>query len=259
MEKNQTGRKEGPKVTDRYHADPTIHEANYSESIAGAGMKFIIELDGVVFDTDRAHYDLYCAVVDEIGWSRLDGATYRRLTRTKGLDANLLPAAKPAKIKEFHRLFAERLEADLVIAAFCLHEDCRDTLERLAKAGACLAVSLGQNTTARQNRLSSTGLSNFFLQLVALEGDPRRRPAQLRALGGAEKRTVAVASTDAVVRVAREAELFTVGVASGICSVARLHQAGADIVYREIAELADSISEGGRDLVAAGLLPAPLS
>jgi len=52
--------------------------------------------------------------------------------------------------------------------------------------------------------------------------------------------------------------VVSVGVSVGPCSLARLHQAGASVVYKALHELSASIRDGAADLVQAGLLPRSL-
>ena len=62
-------------------------------------MQWIIEFDGIVIDVIPVHYQAHRQTAEAVGWSWLDMETFRRLTRTKGEEANLLPGAKPIKIK----------------------------------------------------------------------------------------------------------------------------------------------------------------
>ena len=61
-----------------------------------------------------------------------------------------------------------------------------------------------------------------------------------------------------LIRSADSAELFTVGVACGNCTAARLHRAGARVVYKETDELVFSLRSGARDLIDADMLPLPM-
>ena len=90
---------------------------------------------------------------------------------------------------------------------------------------------------------------------LALSGCQSVSDYDVRVLAEADDRVVVVATSDVLVRSADAADLFTVGVSSGACSVKRLQQAGARVVYRELAELAASLKGGGGDLVRAGMLP----
>jgi phosphoglycolate phosphatase-like HAD superfamily hydrolase len=108
---------------------------------------------------------------------------------------------------------------------------------------------------ARQKFLVRHGLARFFKQFEKLDPDPRRRPAELKLLAKARPRTVVVGTSDVLVRSAGSAELVTVGISTGSCTGLRRHQAGASIVYKELAELGQSLQTGARDLVQAGLLP----
>jgi phosphoglycolate phosphatase-like HAD superfamily hydrolase len=106
--------------------------------------------------------------------------------------------------------------------------------------------------------LGRCGLARFFTGVNALDLDPRRRPAQLKSLAGSDAVTIVVGSTDVMLRSASAAELFLVGISSGPCIAARLHQAGATVVYLTLGILLDSLCFGATDLIRAGLRPLPL-
>ncbi len=222
------------------------------------GVRIIIEFDGPVFDPAPVHYAAHQAAATDVGWSRLDQATFWRLMRTKGKQADFLPGAKPAKITEYDRRFAEHMESDALIAACGPQPEVRETLAQLARIASCSLMTAGSNVDGRRVALEKHGLAGFAERLEGVESDPRRRPAQLRRLGEGDPRTLVAAATDSLIRSAVEAELFAIGIASGGCSVARLHQAGANVVYKELHELATSLRSGAADLIGAGLLPPSL-
>ena len=223
------------------------------------GVRIIIEFDGPIIDIRRVYYQAHRDIATEVGWSRLDEPTFWRLTRTKGQDAQLLPGAGPIKLKHYFARFRERLEDDDLVSQYSPHNGVETVLAGLAREGSCSLVTLGANLDARRRVLDHVNLSVFFTQIRKLDPDPRRRPAELKILTADYARTVVVASTDALIRAAGAAELFTVGITSGPCAAPRLYQAGADVVYARIDQLAASLASGAPDLIRAGLLPPPVS
>lgn len=221
-------------------------------------MRLIIEFDGPVFDPTPVCFAAHQAAAAEVGWSQLDQATFWRLLRTKGRQADLLPGAKPVKIAEYQKRFDDHLESDALVASYQPQPDIRQTLAELTRGASCCLITLGSNVAGRRTVLEKHGLEGFFARFERLEADPRRRPAELRRLCEADPRSLVVAASDALIRSAGEAETLSVGIAAGSCSVARLHQAGAGVVYKALSELSASIREGAVDLVQAGLLPRSL-
>lgn len=211
-----------------------------------------------MFDPAAVYYAAHQAAAADIGWSRLDQVTFWRLLRTKGRQADLLPGAKPVKIAEYQKRFDDHLESDALIASYQPQPDIRDTLQLLARGGVCCLISLGSNLAGRRTALEKYGLAGLFVRFDGMEADPRRRPAELRRLCESDPRTLVVAASDALIRSAGEAGTISVGIAAGSSSVARLHQAGASVVYKALHELAASIHGGAADLVQAGLLPRSL-
>jgi len=222
------------------------------------GVRFIIEFDGPVFDPSSVYYAAHQAAAAAVGWSKLDQATFWRLLRTKGRQADLLPGAKPVKIADYEKRFDAHFESDALLASYPPQGDIRDSLLQLARFGACSLITLGSNLAARRIVLEKQGLAALFTRFDRLDADPRRRPAELRKLCEAEPRSLVVAASDSLIRSVGGAGLVSVGVAAGPCSVARLHQAGASVVYKALHELSTSIHNGAADLVQAGLLPRSL-
>lgn len=220
-------------------------------------MKFIVEFEGVVVDPGPTYFEVHREVAAEVGWSHLDQPTFWRLTRTKGREANLLPGARPVKVKDYFRRVEHRIEADDVVERLNPQPRIDELLERLGRHGACCLITLGSNFDARRRLLEHANLWRHFEGVASLNADPRLRSGELRALLDGDPRTVVVAATDSVIRAAGQAELFSVGLAGGACAMPRLHQAGADVVYQHLSGLVDSLSTGGQDLVRAGLLPLP--
>ena len=221
-------------------------------------MRFIIEFDGPVFDPSSVYYAAHQAAAAAVGWSHLDQATFWRLLRTKGRQADLLPGAKPVKIAEYEKRFDAHLESDSLVASYQPQPDIRDTLAQLTRGGSCCLITLGSNVAGRRTVLEIHGLAGLFARFDGMEADPRRRPAELRRLCEADARSLVVAASDSLIRSAGEAGVVSVGIAAGPCSMARLHQAGASVVYKALHELSASIRDGAADLVQAGLLPRSL-
>ncbi len=221
-------------------------------------MRFIFEFDGPVFDSSAVYYAAHQAAAADVGWSRLDQATFWRLLRTKGRQADVLPGAKPVKIAEYQKRFDHHLETDALVSYYRPQPDLHETLGQLARGGSCCLLTLGLNLAGRRAVLEKHGLANRFASFECLEADPRRRPAELRRLCAGDPRALVVAASDALIRCAGEAGLLTVGIPVGPCSAARLHQAGAGVVYKALHELSASIRDGAADLVQAGLLPRSL-
>ncbi len=245
-------------------------------------MRLIVEMDGVVFDIEAAWFSAHELATQAVGWSRLDRATFWRLIRTKGRDANVLPAAKPVKIREYWDCFDRALETEGIIAKCALHEQIREVLiswigrdrsfsrDRTAYSSAdqrkrpdaeevsLECVTLGTNVRARRKLVEVLGFGQVSDRVRGVNPDPKRRQSELRALAAPDPRTILIASSDVLVRSGENAEVFCVGISSGSCTASRLHQAGARVVYGELSELADSLAGGGHDLVQHGLLPRSL-
>ncbi|UCE58918.1 MAG: HAD family hydrolase [Phycisphaerales bacterium] len=218
-------------------------------------MTFLIELDGVILDLRPVQYRVYRGVAASVGWSRLDEATFWRLTRTRGRQADLLPGARPAKVEAFFTAFDEHMEKDDAVESLEPHPEIRQQLKILLKQGRCRLLSLGSNIPARQRLLDRLSLGDDFGHIRRLAHDPRQRPNDLRTLADGDPRTIVVAAADSIIRAAGQAELLAVGISSGSVAGARLHRAGADLVFTDLSGLTSSLQSGAGDLVRAGLLP----
>ena len=221
-------------------------------------MRFIIEIDGPVFDIVPVYHAAHCAVADELGWSHLDLDRFQRALRNDGANANVLPAAKPAKLAAYAARFPELLETDVSVASHQAQAGIENDLQRLVDYGSCIGLTLGFNLEARLRLLSRSGLTPRFSEVHKLNLDPRRRGGELKLLANGDQRTVVVAASDDLVRAAGGADQFVVGVVQGACSKSRLFQAGAAVVYRNFQDFADSATSGAADMIEVGLLPPSL-
>jgi phosphoglycolate phosphatase-like HAD superfamily hydrolase len=223
-------------------------------------MNFIIDCDGPIIDVRPVHYRAFREVVAELGWSCLDEATYWRLVRAKGREANLLPGAKPGKHAQLHEQFARVVESPEIVGAGEPHRGRKmnETIQALARHGRCAAITIGVNVETRRELLDRHRIGPLLERIERLNEDPRRRPAELTALSQGDRHTIVAAASDAIIRAAREANLFALGISTGPCSAARLHQAGADVVYDALDALPASLAKGAPDLIAAGLPPKSL-
>ncbi len=219
-------------------------------------MRVIIELEGAIFDIREAFHRAHVDATREVGWSSLDERTFWRLLRKEGREANMLPGARPIKTKQYLENFAANCENDTIIGAFQVEPKVPPALRSVSQMGTVCGVTLGSNVEARSQLVQTAGLADRIERAECLATDPRRRPAELRILAGSEPRTVVVvAASDAIARAAGAAELFTVGISCGTCIAARLHQAGADLVYGSLADFAEALDGGAPELVRRGLLP----
>lgn len=218
-------------------------------------MRFIIELDGLVLDLVPTSHARHCAVAGELGWSSLDLATFRRITRKDGQRANILPGAKANKVAAYHSRYAEQIETDAAVAAHPPQPDMEAVLAALGRHGVCSGITLGANLSARRRWVEQQGFGTKLVEIQALDADPRRRPGALKILAEGDKRAIVIASGEGVLRAAGSAELFALGIDTGLVSKKRLFQAGAAVVYSGFCDLIDSLQKGCPDLVQAGLLP----
>jgi phosphoglycolate phosphatase-like HAD superfamily hydrolase len=222
-------------------------------------VRFIIELDGLVLDIVPSSYAVHRSVAEELGWSSLEPATFRRITRKDGRRANILPGAKPGKVEAYYARYAEQIETDAAIMAHPPQPDIETVLAALGRYGACSGITLGANLVARRGWVEQHGLGTHMVEVQVLDTDPRRRPGALKVLAEGDKRAIVIASGEGVLRAAGGAELFAVGMDTGLVSKKRLFQAGAAVVYGGFSDLIDSLQVGFPDLVQAGLLPLPMT
>lgn len=218
-------------------------------------MRFLIELDGPVLDIAPVMYAAHRIATAEVGWSTLDQATFWRLTRTGGSEANLLPGARPAKTSAYAARFAEVVEQDEVIATATAQPGVADDLRGLASLGPLVGLTLGSNLEARRQVLHRTGLKHSWQRIEVLSADPRRRPAELLVLAESDPSAIVLSASDALLRSGDAAGVFGVGLSCGSCTAARLHRAGARLVFQGLTQFLNELRAGGPELVRHGLRP----
>ena len=222
-------------------------------------MRFVIEWDGVVFDLVAGWHRAHELAAESVGWSKLDRATFWRLMRTKGFQADFLPGARPQKFKDYTAVFERLRESDEIVSLFGIQSNVSPAFQTLKREGPCIGVTSGSNSDARRRLIEREKWTPLFSEFQSLNRDPRIRPVELKALANRDPRTVAVGASDAFIRSADAAELFAVGVSLGPVTPSRLQQAGARLVFPTLIELAEAASKGASRLVEAGLAPERLS
>ncbi len=221
-------------------------------------MLILLEVDGALLDVAPLRYRAYRETANAVGWSVLVQADYWRLVRTKSREAPILPGAPPSKIKDFHARCEVHVEAESIVNCAVVQPWADASLRVLRTHATLVFFTLGSNAAVRRAKLESFKLLLPRESVECLDPDPRRRPAQIKELSGSERRSLLVASTDSAIRAAGEAGIFSVGLSCGSCAMPRLHAAGADVVFKDLPGLLDTLEHGGEELVRAGLMPRPL-
>jgi len=227
--------------------------------VSGATKVLIfLEWDGVLTDVIAGYHRAHQSAAAKVGWSALDAVRFRAALRKQGMEAQVLPGAPPLKVKQYREAFTAALESNEVVSATTPLESVPIALRAMTRHAALVWVSLGTNAPARQEVIQRSTIAALFKSGTAIDPDPRKRPAQLRTIAGGEKRVVVAAASEPLIRAAGSAEMIAAGLTTGPTSSARLQQAGADVVYGKLDELAATLNRGAPDLVQAGLLPLPL-
>jgi phosphoglycolate phosphatase-like HAD superfamily hydrolase len=208
-----------------------------------------------LLDLEPAQWHAYQEVCSELNLPKLDRKSFWMAVRRGAQDGELIRGAKLAQQIEFRRRFDEIVETDECVFLAEPIADVDFALSRLRDLGECVLVSKAPNRTARQKLLDSHDLAIHFTQMKALTTQPGLRVDQLQAIAEGDPRTVVAASDDNLILSTERAGLFSAGIASGASVPARLTRAGARCVFADLGELAGSMSRGGAELVAAGLLP----
>ncbi len=216
-------------------------------------LKFLIECDGVLLDSQPAFWEGYCSICAEMGLPKSAPDAYWRAVRRGDPDGELIQGAKPFKLRDYRQRFDEWIETDQAIAAMESHKCAAEAMSRLKDFGECVLVNLGTNREARQAKLDQEGLSIHFSRMKALSPDRGYRVDQLRALCENDPQTVVVAASEALVLIADEAGLFCVGLSCGGCTKARLRRIGARILFADLEALVACVVSGGDELREAGL------
>ena len=217
-------------------------------------MRLVIEFDGVIADVRAAYVRAHREAAEAVGWPAVEAGAFWRMIRKGGPEAVVLRGARPVKLKEYRRAFAERLHSADVVRDLRPHDGALEAVDRLAKLARIYLVTLSANSDTHRQLAADWGLTKIG-RLEGLDSDPRRRPGELKVLARDEPRAVVVAGDAPLIRSATEAGLIAVGMLGGAAIEARLHQAGASIVFPNLTEVGDDLASGSKKLVAAGLLP----
>lgn len=219
-------------------------------------MQIIIELDGPVIDVEPVYWAAYSRAAGELGLARKHRPDFWRLVRRGAGAGEMLAGARPRHVQRFCESFAALLEDDESWSDAVAQAGVADELRGLRAGQHVLTlVTLGRNAGARQQRLDAHDLAVHFTRMARLAIEPYKRTAQLKELTENHTRVLVAAACEPLVKCANEAGLTAVDVSNGPCSARRLTQAGAALTFGGLNELSEEIARGGRNLLAAGLLP----
>lgn len=218
-------------------------------------MQTILELDGLVFDIGDALHKAHATAVAELGWSKLDPATFRRLLRTKGPAADFLRGAPHKKAEAYAERFSELARSAEILGTAPLRDGLGDALRRLRREGAVIGVTAGEALGSWRPALEGARWGGDFSELLPLSTDPRRRPVELKALAAGDRRTLVVAATEVLCRSSDAAGCVCAGIPVADATGPRLQRAGADLIVGGLEELAEMVGRGASELVRAGLPP----
>lgn len=218
-------------------------------------MQTILELDGLVFDITQALYQAHATAAGELGWSKLDPATFRRLLRTKGAAADFLRGAPNKKAEAYAERFAELARSGEILGSAPVRDGLGDALRRLRREGAVIGVTASEALDQWRASFEAAPFAGDFSEFLPLAPDPRRRPVELKALAAGDRRTVVAAATEVLCRSADAAGCLCVGIPLADATGPRLQRAGADLIVGGLDELAEMVGKGAPELVRAGLPP----
>jgi len=212
----------------------------------------LIELDGVLLDVRPRYQRLYKEIVGELGLAAISPDDYWRMVRMGEPVARILKTAKPRQVAAYERAWAERIEQDGLIEHDEPFENTIGNLRALRNIGARHLITMRANKEAANAAMSRDDLYSYFDRMRALSPVLGARVDQMNELLGEDRKRVVIAASDVVLRSARQADAFTVGIASGTCSPQLLRQGGADFLASSFDEFVDNLAPVSEELRRAG-------
>lgn len=208
-------------------------------------MRIVIEVDGPVLDVQPAYWQAYQQVAAELGWARIDAATFWRLLRTGASAGQILRGSKPRHWEHYRTRLTEVLESDEIVSLMKPRPDVGYTLQALKPRHELRLASIGRNVSVRQQLVDGHGWTAYLAGWVELAGASNARVRKLRELTDGPGPSVVVAAGTLLAQTTSDAGIPCVGAANGACTPKRLTQSGAAQIYDDLVEFSKAVL-GGR-------------
>ncbi len=219
-------------------------------------MQFLVELHGVILHIRDRYVQAHRRAQAALGLPRRNPDEFWRLFRKGAALEEIVRPTRSGQLKEYARLFDAAISDPDLAAEDTPHPDAAAHLSYLASLGTCHLIvwsEVDRDTT--QALLDRHELWRFFRTLKRLSPDRSLRISQLTEQVAESEQTIILASSEALVRAAREAGAMVLGVAGGPATPQRLRRSGADLVFRDLAEATDALRAPMEDLIRAGYRP----
>ena len=214
------------------------------------GATIVFDLDGTLVDTAPDLLRALAAVMAQEGLAAPPRETMRRMVG-QGARALIERAASavgvtfpPEKLAAMTETFVEIYAADIA-AESRPFPHVEAALDRLAAAGAILAVCTNKRTGLSVQLLDVLGLTTRFAAIVGADAVPERKPspvhyrAAVAAAGGDVRRSLMVGDSAADVSAAKSASASCIVVRFGYCE-GDVERLGADVLIDSYEELVDA-------------------
>lgn len=220
-------------------------------------IRWLIELDGVIFDPWPGLWAAYTIAAQSIDTPKTSQKEFERLLRIAAPVEQLVRYARPVLAARFSEEFARVRESDDCLAMLAIRQDAAAAAGRLGRVSDRVAVTCHSNRAARQRACDTHQISARFFEMQGLSTDPRRRGAEVTALAADAPTTIVIASSAEMARSAEQAGLPVIGVSGGLATPRRLKQAGCAFVDEHLGPIATDLENGARRFIEAGIHIAP--
>lgn len=218
-------------------------------------MLIAIELDGPILDIAPRWYEAHRRAQDALGLPRRDAKEFWRLTR-KGADlAEIVRPTRSGQLADYIRAFSDALTDAALATEDTPQPDVAAALASIREVAPCALVTMRGDRTTTQAILDRHELWRPFRKTMMLSPDRSVRLSQVGGLLAEEEQVLAAVADEPLAKAFGSAEATVVGIANGPCTPRRLRQAGAGLVYGDLAEFADALRTRDDELIKAGYRP----
>ncbi len=218
-------------------------------------MLLSLELDGPILDVAPRWYAAHRRAQDELGLPRRDAREFWRLTR-KGADlAEIVRPTRSGQLADYLRAFGAALTSEDLTARDAPQPDVKIALVSLREVAPCALVTTRGDRATTQALLDRYELWRPFNKTMMLSSDRSVRSSQIAGLLDEEDPVLAATSDEPLTKAFDSAGAVVVGIANGPCTPRRLRQAGAGVVFGDLAEFAEALRRQDEELIKAGYRP----
>lgn len=211
-------------------------------------LTIIFDLDGTLIDVSARHHKVYEDTVMEFGGEPLNKDQYWELKRAKTKWPEMLVLSKIdiGNHENFMESFISKIESPYYLKLDKVLPGVFNVLDKFSNENRCFLLSLRRNQDNLIDELNNLGLHKFFQKIISGHTEGKGFELKIKLMKQiikAKEKTLIVGDTEADILAAKELNIKSVAVLSGIRDKKSLLSIEPDLIIDNVNDLGKYIEE----------------